>query len=30
MKGQDFTRPDALDPERFNRALACGLLGQGC
>jgi hypothetical protein len=29
-KGQDFSRPDALDPERLNRALACGLLGQGC
>jgi hypothetical protein len=31
MRGQDFSRPDALDPERFNRALACGLVGgTGC
>ena len=27
MRGQDFSKPDALDPERFNRALACGLVG---
>jgi YVTN family beta-propeller protein len=25
MKGQDFSREDALDAERFNAALACGL-----
>jgi YVTN family beta-propeller protein len=31
MQGQDFSKPDALDAERFNRALACGLVGgAGC
>jgi YVTN family beta-propeller protein len=30
MRGQDFSRPDALDPEAFNRALACGLRGEAC
>jgi hypothetical protein len=25
MRGQDFSKADALDTERFNRALACGL-----
>jgi YVTN family beta-propeller protein len=31
MRGQDFSRPDALDPARFNRALECGLLNApGC